>query len=262
MSWDGKLKVVFFDVGQGDSIFVETPGGHQILIDGGPDGRVVLEKLGKETPFWDRTLDLVILTHPEYDHLRGLIDVLARYKVENILWTGEKKKNVTFEKWLAVLGEENGNIVVAQRGGEIKAGNLEIFVLYPLEKIEGIVSEKSSNDNSIVVQLVFGETSFLLFGDISKKIENKMLKSKDIALDLDVLKVAHHGSKTSTSKEFLEKVTPEIAVISVGKDNQYGHPHQEVLSNLAEFGIKVLRTDEKGDIKIVSDGNTIRLNQY
>ena len=253
------LEVTFFDVGQGDAAFVETPERQQILIDGGPNGQVILEKLGKEMPFWDRTIDWIILTHPEKDHLAGLLGVLKRYKVKNILWTGVVRDTAEYKEWLRLIEEEDANIFIAQAGlrilgGPTSRGRSDLNVLYPFESLEGKES-KDSNDTSIVARLVFGETSFLFTGDATQSVEKELVLSPakhKAQLDSDVLKVGHHGSKTSTSKEFMEAVSPEIAVISVGKDNKYGHPRQEVLDNLA--GVKILRTDLDGDIKIISNG--------
>jgi competence protein ComEC len=253
-SLDGNLQVIFFDVGQGDSIFIETPQGHQILIDGGPSKKI-LEKLAMELPFWDRTLDLVILSHPEKDHLEGLNYVLRRYKVENILWTGVLRETNVFREWQEALEKEKANEVIAKAEEEIKAGNVKIFILYPFQSLAG-KEYKNSNDTSIVANLVFGENSFLFTGDATKKTEQQLL-AKKLDIDSDVLKVGHHGSKTSTSKEFLKEVSPEIAVISCGRNNRYGHPHKEVLQNLRNFGIKILNTCQKGDIKIVSNGNDL-----
>ncbi len=253
------LEVVFFDVGQGDSIFIETPEKQQILIDGGP-GSAILEKLGKEMPFYDNTLDLIILTHPEKDHLIGLISVLKRYKVENILWTGIKRDTLEFKEWERKILEEEANIKITQAGQRIlweSDSHSFMEILYPLENLEGQEFE-DSNETSIVSRLVFGEKSFLFTGDI-RKSEEKALLEQRANLDSDILKVSHHGSKTSSSKEFVEKVSPEIAVISLGKENSYGHPHQEVLDILEDYGIKILRTDQNGDIKIISDGENYQI---
>ena len=251
-----ELKVVFFDIGQGDSAFIETPEGHQILIDGGPSGKRLLGKLSKEMPFWDKTIDLIVLTHPDSDHLTGLNYVLDRYKVENILWTGVLKETKTFQTWLDKIEQENANIVIASVGKEIQAGEAKFFVLYPFESLDGELREKDSNDGSIVLKLLFGKNSFLFTGDISAKIEKQFLprSALPVGLGADVLKVSHHGSKNASSKEFLGIVAPEIAVISCGENNSYGHPHPDVLNNLQDFGILVLRTDESGDIKIFSNG--------
>ena len=228
------------------------------MIDGGPSGGRVLEKLGGVMPVWDRSLDLVVLTHPDSDHLRGLLDVLDRYEVENILWTGVLRETGTFEKWIEKIEQEAANIFIAQRGQVIKAGDAQFYVLHPFESLEGISAEKGSNETSVVMKLVFGDNTFLLLGDISRKEEGELLVRSDSAVNLstNVLKIAHHGSKYSSSRQFLDIAKPEIAVISVGK-NSYGHPTQEVLNNLSEFGINILRTDEKGDIKIATDGSNL-----
>ncbi len=250
------LEVHFFDVGQGESIFIETPSRQQILIDGGPDS-TILEKLGKELPFWDKSLDLIILTHPEQDHMTGLIEVLERYKVDYILWTGIVRDTAAYKKWREAISTEVDDdkavIKIAQAGQKIilsgsHPNSLEI--LHPFESMEGI-RMKNSNDSSIVARLKFGTNTFLFTGDITKKVEWQLVG--DVSPDnlrVTVLKVAHHGSKTSTAPEFIEAVSPEIAIISCGKDNPYGHPHPRVLATLEKFGIRILRTDTDGDIKL------------
>ena len=245
------LEVDFFDVGQGDPIFIETPEYHQILIDGGSDS-TVLEKLGKEMPFWDREIDLIILTHPEQDHLAGLIEILKRYKVENILWTGVIRDTVEYKEWEKLIEKEKAQIFIVRAGQKIKAQKLDSRILYPFENLAGQIL-KDSNDTSVVTRLTFGENSFLFTGDVSRSAEKKFTEN-EINLDSDILKIAHHGSKTANSEDFITKVSPRFAVISVGKDNRYGHPNQEILDVLNKYGIKVLRTDRDGDIKIISDG--------
>ncbi len=256
------LEVNFFDVGQGDAIFIETPLKQQILIDGGPNSQI-LEKLGREMPFWDRTIDLVILTHPEKDHLFGLLEVLKRYKIKNILWTGVVRDTAEWEEWSKLIKEENANIRIAEAGEQVilKKNSQPIFIdiLYPEENLEGEISE-DSNDTSIVGRLVFAKNSFLFTGDINRGAEEKLLqeREKGILLNSNVLKIAHHGSNTSSSEQFLEKVSPLIAVIPVG-ENSYGHPTEELLARLNNFGIEILRTDKDGDIKFISDGNNIKV---
>ena len=260
------LKVNFFDIGQGDAIFIETPQSHQILIDGGPTS-IILEKLGREMPFWDRTLDLIILTHPEHDHMAGLIEVLKRYKVENILWTGILGDTAEYQEWQRMIEKEKdqgAKIHMAKSGQKITSstqpGNVVLEVLFPFEGLEG-QEIKNSNDTSIVTKLSFGQNSFLFTGDIYKSGERKLIES-GVALNSEIFKVAHHGSKTSTSEEFIKEVNPEIAVILVGKDNSYGHPHQEVLDILSKYGINTLRTDLEGDIKIISDGINYGISNF
>jgi len=253
---NNSLEVMFFDVGQGDAIFVKTPHGHQILIDGGPDSKI-LEKLAKEMPFWDKTIDLVVLTHPEKDHMAGLLKVLERYKVEQILWTGIVRNTADYNKWQELIKKEEAKITIAKVSKRVKAGRVSLAILYPFESLEG-EEFKNSNNTSIIAQLIFNNNSFLFTGDAAKSVEKKILSrcKEDVncSLDSDVLKVSHHGSKTSTSEEFLKEVSPEIAVISCGKNNPYHHPHQEVLKNLEKFDIKILRTDQNGDIKVTSNG--------
>ncbi len=228
-------------------------------------------------PFWDKSIDLVILTHPESDHMRGLFGVLQRYKVDYVLWTGVLRTTPEFQKFLSVLENTKKSepllakltlanfikteVIAVKSGTKIKAGDAEINILFPSENLAGKEAPKTSNDTCIVLKLIYGKDSFLFTGDISSKIEKELVEAdrhRVSALSADVLKVAHHGSKYSTSDIFLENVKPEIAVISVGK-NSYGHPTPEVLQRLANYDIKTLRTDQNGDINMVSDGENISI---
>ncbi|MFZ2390400.1 MAG: MBL fold metallo-hydrolase [Minisyncoccales bacterium] len=247
LSLPAYLEVSFFDIGQGDSIFIEAPSGYQVLIDGGPGYSKVLDGLSKEMFLNDKEIDLIILSHPESDHMTGLFSVLDNYKVNNIIWTGIEKNGVKFETWKRMIEEEGANIYYANSGDIIKMGEVSLEIISPKESIAG-KEYKESNNTAVVAKLKYKDSSFLFTGDISSKIESEL---SDI--DVDVLKIAHHGSKYSTSDEFLEKVSPLVSVIQVGK-NSYGHPTEEVLTRLDNFGIKVLRNDTNGDIKIVSDG--------
>ena len=253
------LRVTFFDVGQGDAIFVETPQAHQILIDGGPNSAVI-EKLGKAMPFWDQTIDLMVLTHPEADHISGLVDVLKRYAVKNVLWTGVEKDTNIFAAWERALLAEDARVILARAPQKLvwsqNSANAFLEILYP--DASAIASARAVNNTSIISRLVFGGRSFLFTGDIEKTIEQKLLEEKD-NLRADVLKVPHHGSKTSSSESFLAALSPRIAVIQVGAKNRYGHPAQEVLERFAAFGIPVLRSDLNGDILITSDGTAMRI---
>jgi len=268
------LLVDFLDVGQGDAVFIETPQGHQILIDGGPNSSV-LAKLAELMPFWDKTIDLVILTHPEKDHMTGILDVLQKYKVSYFLWTGVIKNDAENKKLASILDEiqtpksnfllaalnqsSATKVLIASAGEEIKAGDVLVDILFPVENLEGQDLKNSANDTSIINKIVYGENSFLFTGDIGSGTEKELVSSgKDIVSD--VLKVAHHGSKYSTSDLFLQTVSPKYAVIEVGK-NSYGHPTPEVLQRLEKFGIKVLRTDRDGDIKFICDGFSLFQNK-
>ncbi len=255
------LEVVFFDVGQGNSALIKSPEGHYILIDGGPDIGI-LEKLSQEIPFWQRKIDLVILTHPHQDHLNGLVEVLAHYDVKSILWTGVKAEGASFSQWEeAIL---NSEVKIARAGQRIRGRTFYLDILYPFSSFEGKVVEEL-NTTSIIARLSSADGSFLFTGDAYISNEKELIQmaksclennEKYLAicrvmnLESDVLKIGHHGSLTSTSEEFLQKVTPSIAIISVGRDNRYGHPHSSVLAILAEYAIRILRTDVEGDIKI------------
>jgi competence protein ComEC len=249
------MEVVFFDVGQGDSAFIETSLNHQILLDGGPDSKV-LEKLEREMPLFDRTIDLVILSHPDSDHITGLLEVLKRYEVLNVLWIGVEKDSALLDEWNNLLSIEGANVFIAKRGLNLSFGEAEsLEVFYPAESLEG-ETIPNMNNSSVGFRLAYGETSFLFTGDIYKEVEEEILTS-GVSLDSDVLKVSHHGSKSSTAEEFLAAVSPRIAVISCGADNSYGHPHAETLEILNKYGINIFRTDQKGDIKLISDKNKI-----
>ena len=252
-----KLRVDFLSVGQGDSFFIETPVNNKILIDGGPDSSV-LSKLAEKMPFWDREIDLVILTHPDSDHMTGLIDVLEKYKVDNILWTGIKRDGTEYQKWLKLLSQKQKNgtkIIIAKSGEEIKSGKVELDILHPFTSLNGQFF-KDDNDTGVVSKLTYGKESFLFSADITSKEEQKIVDAGK-NLQANILKVAHHGSKYSTSNVWLGAVNPQIAVISDGKNNMYHFPTVDVLNRLQNFGIKVLRTDQQGDINFVSDGNNI-----
>ncbi len=256
----GLVEIIFFDVGQGDATFIETPQGHQILIDGGPSKKI-LEKLNKNIPFWDRTIDLIILSHPDADHLSGLNYVLQNYRVKNILWNGAKKETQVFKDWEKNLAKEiekdEAKSVIAQNGQRIKAPGIEFYVFNPSEHSEGKIFNENSNESSIVFKFFSGANIFLFPGDITQKIEKQLLK-EEIDLSAQVLKVAHHGSKNSSIEEFLKEIEPDFAIIFSGKNNPYNFPHQKTLDELQKIGAKILITAQNGDIKMVSDGTNLR----
>lgn len=244
------LLVTFFDVGQGDAIFIEVPNGNQIMIDGGP-GDVILGKLGRIMPFWDRSIDVLILTHPHADHLDGLLEVLKRYNVGIVLTSGAEHSIPEYQEWADLLKVKTIKVVIARSGQRVDMGSGVILnVLSPFEDFSG-KSPKNPHDATLVSRLSHGENSILLMGDAEKSLEYRLLFEY---LKSNILKVGHHGSKTSTSEEFLLAVSPEFAVIQVGRKNRYGHPTQEVLDRLASVGAKILRNDLDGDVIMESDG--------
>src|SRR3989344_3111135 len=248
----GNLSISFFDVGQGDSEFIQAENGNQVLIDGGPN-EAILSKLGEAMPFWDRSIDLVVLTHPHADHLDGLLEVLKRYNVRTVIESGANHSIPEYAKWHQLLEEKAVEVIIAKAGQKIKISDsayLNIFT--PFEDFED-KSSKNIHDAMIASKLNYGSTSVLFMGDAEKQIEYRLIFS-GADLKSDILKVGHHGSKTSTSEEFLKAVSPKFAIISAGRKNRYGHPHQDILDRLMSFGIKIFRTDQDGDIRFLSDG--------
>lgn len=249
---DGKLHVVFFDVGQGDAIFIQTPQGRQVLIDGGPDPTALTTALGRRLPFWDRNLDLVILTHPDTDHLTGLVPVLERYRVDRVLEPGYPATSQTYARWLELIAEKRIPALLARTGVRIELEpGLVCEVLHPTSDLD---PEDKANNVSAVTRWTWGQVTFLLPGDIEQEVEAALVAS-DQPLQATVLKVPHHGSDTSSSATFLQAVNPQLVIISVGADNRFGHPSPEVLERLA--GRTVLRTDERGTIEVVTDGSRL-----
>ncbi len=246
------LRIVFLDVGQGDSLLI-SQGQVQVLIDGGRDGKILLGKLGQQMPFWDKQIEVVIATHPDADHVGGLAAAASRYHVSTYLSNGVVGESDVFRNLQRVLDSDQRTeqAVVGTGSKIIFPEGAELSVLFPRSGTAEAMNE--TNEGSIVTRLVFGDTSFLLTGDLPR--EETVLP--DI-LPTKVLKVAHHGSKYSTSEAWLGKVHPEDAIVSVGK-NRYGHPSEEVLSRLQKHGIHILRTDQRGDIEYICRGATCRL---
>lgn len=255
---DFLMHVNFYDVGQGDAIFIQTYLGNQILVDGGPSD-VVLGHLGKDMPFFDRTIDMLVLTHAHNDHVAGLVDVLKRYRVKHVLLPDVPFHSGVYDEFLKLIDDKQIDKVFVLSGQRIYFDNSTVFdVYYPSGKVLGVTSNPNYqlesddlNDTSIVGKLSFGKNKILLPGDVGYNIERQLLPQFD--LDADLLKVGHHGSRYSTSKEFLDEVTPEYAVIQVGKNN-YGHPTQEVLNNLTQAQSQIFRTDQDKTVKFISDG--------
>lgn len=251
---DGLLKIYFFDIGQGDGIFIESPSGKQVLIDGGPDNKI-LSKLGEVMPFYDRDIDMIIASHPHADHIVGLMDVLSRYNVKNIIEAKESYNSSEFRSWVDAVKNENANNIEAITGKIIDLGDgVTLTILHPFELVIGD-NPKNPHDDDVVVMLKYGELEVMLTGDMETKVERRLIVAKE-DLDADVLKAGHHGSKTSSSEEFLSAVSPEIAIIQVGAKNRYGHPSPEVLERFENYGIKYYRNDINGDIKLTSDGRS------
>lgn len=245
-----QLEVTFLDIGQGDATLIETPSGTQVLIDGGPNSSV-LRELAEELPLFDRTLAMVVATHPDTDHVGGLTDVLERYDVAQIMLTENEGESEAARAFARAAEAEGVTTTFARRGQVWQLDtDTRLEVLFP----ETDPSEMESNASSIVLKLTHGNTCFLLTGDSPKRIEEYLVLAEGENLACDVLKVGHHGSRTSTSELFLAEVDPRYAVISYGADNRYGHPHVEVTDLLFNERIEILETAKAGSITFVSDG--------
>jgi len=242
-----ELKVIFFDVGQGDSILIQK-GSNQILIDGGPDGKKVMEKLGEYVPFWDRRIEIVIATHPDQDHIDGLVDVMENYKIGEVIDNGVEADSQVYKKFKNIIQEKGIREIEGKSGMNIEIGeNTKLEILSP-DGTQEKSNPKDTNITSIVSKLTSGDSSFLFTGDLTMEGE-QILLGKNLDLHSQVLKIAHHGSKYATSDEFLSSVNPQEAVISVGKNNRYGHPATDVLDRLGAHKIIIKRTDEMGDVE-------------
>ena len=252
-----ELEVDFLDIGQGDAILIKTPAGQNVLIDGGPDSTII-KRLAENLPWWDRVIDLIILTHPHDDHVSGLIDVIKRYRVERILYTGVLHSSPNYIAWLELVRDSNTPMTIVDRPQAIKLGeNCELEILYPRESLLGLTAP-NLNNSSIVARLVYKETSFLFTGDAEVEVEEEML-GDNIDVVADVFKVGHHGSDTSTSEEFLGAVKPGMAVIQVSEDNKFGHPSRRIIKRLERAGAGIFRNDIDGTVKIISDGASVNV---
>ena len=249
------VRVSFLDVGQGDAILLTASNGNQILIDGGRDKRV-LSKLSREMPFFDRSIDVVIATHPDADHIGGLPKVLVRYNTGVFLESGAQSDSTTDSELKRIIGRTKKELLQARGGMVVSMGDGSYLqILFPDRDVSGL----DTNDASIVAKYVFGDTCFLLTGDSPIKIEDYLVSLYGESLSCDVLKVGHHGSNTSTGEKFLNAVSPQMAIISAGKDNSYGHPHAEVVERLRQKDVEILNTAETGTIRIKA--NTERLER-
>ncbi|MEK7630601.1 MAG: ComEC/Rec2 family competence protein [Patescibacteria group bacterium] len=247
---DGKLKIVFLNIGQGDAIFIETPTGAQILIDGGAGSRV-LGELAAVMPIYDRSIDVVIATHTDADHIGGLTEVLRRYDVSMVIENGMTADTKIWRELDALIKDEGSVRHIAVAGQRlVLGGGAHLDILGPAFGERDEPTSKA-NDVMIVTRLVYGQSEVLLTGDIERDDEIRLLAS-GVDLQSDVLKVAHHGSKNSSTDLFLQRVAPDVAVISVGESNRYGHPHKEALDRLAKTGARLLRTDINGRLCFVA----------
>ncbi|MCK4539978.1 MBL fold metallo-hydrolase [Candidatus Parcubacteria bacterium] len=247
LSAENKLEVAFLDIGQGDASLIKTPFGQNILIDGGQDYKII-ERLEEELPWWDTTIDLMILTHPHNDHVAGLIPVLERYKVNKIFYTGVVHTAPSYLEWLKLIREKNIPLIIIDRPQKIIFGNsCFLDIIYPRKSLLG-KSVNNLNNTSIIAELDCENRTVLFMGDAETEVEEELIKTGDLG-SVEILKVGHHGSNTSSNREFLQLVNPQKAVISVGKDNKFGHPSRRIIKRLEKMGVEILRTDLDGTIR-------------
>lgn len=246
---DGRLHLYVLDIGQGDALLIVAPDGKQVLVDGGPDPVPLLTRLGDRLPPWDRTLDLVILSHADADHLGGLPELLGRYRVAQVMDSGYGHDTSLYGAWVARLGEQALTPERATPGQRWHLGNGALLeVLAPSgEPFEGL------NDNGVVLRLRYGQFCALLTGDIEEEAEARLARNGALG-PCQVLKVAHHGSNSSSIPVLLDALQPTYALISAGRENRYGHPHEEIVERLTARGIRLFRTDEQGTIHLSTDG--------
>lgn len=248
-------RIAFLDVGQGDAIFIEAPNGTQVLIDAGPDASVI-SSISDVMRFWDRSIDLVIPTHADKDHIGGFPEIFRRFEVVHVYDTPNGATTAIYEEYARMRDAETKNIAFAHSTDTIildEYHGVYLRVLFPDQD----VSDIERNDSSTVVQFVHGDIEVLLTGDAGTTIEEYLVFLYGDGLESNILKAGHHGSDTSSSKLFLDTVRPEVVVVSAGKDNRYGHPHESVLESLEEQNIQIFQTAHQGTVLFETDGNLI-----
>lgn len=251
---DGRLHVFMLNIGQGDAILIQAATGERVLVDGGPDD-LVAQELSAVMPFYEKTIDVVILTHPHADHVDGLVEVLRRYDVKRVIMTGVSYNDAGYDAFLDQIFLKKVPVIFVDGKRDFSLGSLVFDMLFPLEPEQG-KRFSNLNNSSIVFRLLYGKESFYFSGDLEKEGEAKLIES-GLDLSADVLKAGHHGSRTASTESFLDLARPKIALISCGIDNKFKHPHAETLEHYLERNIETFRTDINGRIEVVSDGMSI-----
>jgi len=245
------LKVAFLNIGQGDFTFVKTPNNNTILIDGGDNPKVSLTKFAEEIPFFKKTIDLIILTHSHSDHINGLIDIIDNYEVGAVLLNGVVDRTILYKTFLNKILEKEIPIYFAESREDFSfEDGVYLDILYPFTNQFG-TKFSNLNNSSIVLNLIYKDKKILFTGDAEVEVLESLSRYEEV-LQADVLKVSHHGASNGTNREFLKAVSPREAVLSYGEGNKFGHPHEETVSLLEEFGVEICRTVD-GGCEIIED---------
>jgi len=254
---NNNLEVYFFDSGQADSILIKTPEQKNIIIDFGSEQG--LKELEKIIPWWNKKIDLIIITHPHDDHITGLIPIIKKYQIEKIIYTGINYSSNIYNELLELIHNYNIPLEISSFNKTINLGiECNLKIIYPIDDLYKKTMD-DINDSSIISYLNCKNKTFIFMGDAGINPEKEIMNLK-INLESDVIKIGHHGSITATSQKFLEEVNPGIAVIMVGKENNFDHPSLRIIKRLERMNIKIFRTDKHGTIKIISDGNKLYTN--
>lgn len=251
-----KLEVSFLDIGQGDAILITTPSGKQMLVDGGPTHKI-LEELARHISYFDRTIDVVVATHPDADHVTGLIPTLEKYSVGTIILSPSDGHTAIYKDMLKHVDEEHAEVHIGATGDVIDFGDGVIArILYPSKNYIG--KKDDTNDASVSMVVTYGDESFLLTGDLPSIEEGELIRA-GLPKGITVYKAGHHGSKYSSGEQLLSYIKPEYSVISAGKDNKYGHPNPEALERLQKYSKEIISTIDKGAITFVADGKSMEI---
>jgi competence protein ComEC len=271
----GQLSVDFLDVGQGDSALVTFPNGETMLVDGGgrvnysndredafePDVPRIGESVVSEF-LWEKgysRIDHLVVTHADADHIQGLIDVARNFEIGNVIVGAMPADDPDLDELLTVVDRKSIPIMIVARGDRFEIGGADVRILHPVvgEEFAG-----SANDASVVMRIVYGSHEFLLTGDIERAAESDLVDSQPEALGSRVVKVPHHGSRTSSTTKFVEMVRPGLAIISVGRRSRFGHPHPEVVERWSNAGARVMTTGEKGTISVTTTGDDLEVETF
>ena len=261
---DGLLHVFFCDVGQGDAIYIKMPDGTDFLIDGGPNSRV-LECLGEHMAFWDRRIEVVFLTHPQKDHYGGLISVAERYTIKSFIHPGIEVKDANFQTLISLLGQSKTSVRTLGAGSTVRHADptgreIKLSILSPESEavqgyLEGHAAGTDLNNFSLVMHLRYGQFDAIFTGDAEGEVLVSAFEKLPVMSDgLEVYKVGHHGSADEQNDTIASVRRPGLAVITVGKNNSYGHPHESVIEQFKNSGANVLRTDQNGTVEVITDG--------